>query len=495
MKNIMKKFLTVALIVTLILSGTLTAFGADDANGIRVQFNGEELALTDDARIVNGRVMVPFRQILESMGAEVTYDKNTKTILVKAEEKEITFVPGATEMTIREGGVTSTKKMDVAPFIDKNLSRTYVPVRFIAQSMGYGVGWDSVNKTVVIIDPTSLFSNADADFSVISKLMKSGLDLEKPYATTGRFKMDMTTYAAPDSFMPGMEFSMTGQMSGIQQKSNVDMVMNLAFQFDKMLSKLTTEEKAMMEPMLGMFKNVDMKIKMDGETGTTYMNSSLFSVMDPTVKANTWYKMNIYDTYEDMGIDLKSLTNMGYSDYKLSDLLNASMTSMEYANTSTYQDLKVTYQFMKNLIGDQAFTKNTSGSYVTYTLNVNKTSILAALAKTALSEGVSTNGLEMAEIGEMLNSSKLEGKIMIQEKAGALNKYELNGDWLFEDIACAFDMTGDLMNAVGQITIDQKDAMKMVMEIESHVKETTTSPDISLPADAIIMEYPMPVME
>lgn len=486
----LKKLFAAVLTVTMILSGTLTAFGAE-TTGIQVQYNGNDIALTDAAKIVDGRVMVPFRQLLESMGAEVTYDLKTKTIVVKTDEKEMSFAAGGADITIIKDGVTSVKKMDVASFVDKKQSRTYVPVRFIAETMGYSVGWDKSNKTVVIIDPATLFSNADTDFSIISKLMKSDLDLEKPYATTGKFDMDIETFAGPDSIMPGMEFSMTGQMSGIQQKSNADLVMNMAFQFDKMLSKLTVEEKAMMEPMLGMFKDASMKIKMDGETGITYMNSSLFSALDPTVGANTWYKMNMYDTYEDMGIDLKSITNMSYSGFKLSEMLAASMAGMEYTDISTYQDIQSTYVFLKNLIGDEAFTKRTAGSYVTYNLNLNQTSILAALAKTALSEGISKDTLDLTELGDMLNSSKLEAKIMIQEKAGSLYKYELEGDCTFEEIACNFDMAGDQKNAEGQFMIDQKDVMKMMIEVESHVSETSTAPDLSLPADAVIKEYPI----
>jgi len=448
MKQFIKKFLAVTLAVTLILSGTMTAFGAD-SKGIQVQYNGEDITFAGAAKIVDGRVMVPFGPILESMGAE---------------EKEILFTAGENDM---------------------------VSVRLIAEKMGYGVGWDAVNKTVVIIDPATLFTNADADFSIISKLMKSDLDLEKAYATTGQFDMDITTYADPQSIIPGMDFSVSGKMTGVQQKSNADLVMSLAFQFDNMLSKLTAEEKAQMEPLLSMFKDANMKIKMDGESGITYMNSSLFSAVDPTVGANTWYKMNVYDTYEEMGIDLKSISNMSYSDVKLSEMLTASFASMEYADTTTYQDIKTTYAFLKNLIGDGAFSKKTAGSYITYKLNINQVSVLAALTKTALAEGISKDSLDLTELGDLLNTSKIGANIMIKDKAGSLYEYGLKGSCSLEDVNCSFDMTGDQKNAEGQVTFDQKDVMKMMIEVESHITETSGAPDLSLPADAVVVDYPM----
>ena len=38
--------------------------------------------------------------------------------------------------------------MDTAAFIDEEEGRTYVPVRFLAEAMGYTVGWDEATQTV-----------------------------------------------------------------------------------------------------------------------------------------------------------------------------------------------------------------------------------------------------------------------------------------------------------------------------------------------------------
>lgn len=487
MNRIMKNLLVVIMIAALTLSGSLTAFAAD-SNGIRVQYNGKYITNADNAKIIDGRVMVPFRQVFESMGADVTYDSKTKTIQAKTDDKEISFTAGSADITIVENGVSTVKKMDVKPFVDKKSA--YVPVRFIAESMGFCVGWDAAEKAVVIIDPATLFADADQDFSVLAMLMKSGLDPEGAYASTGRFNMDITTYEEPGSILPGMGFTVTGTMSGVQQKSSADMVMTLAFQFDKMLSGLTAEEKTQMQPLLDMFKNTEMKIKMDGETGVTYMNSSLFSAMDPTVGANTWYKMNVYDTYAEMGVDLKSLAGMSSSDIKLSEILAASMSAMEYAETSTYQDIKTAYAFMNNLIGDSAFTKKTAGSYTTYSLNFNKTSVLAAMAKTALDTGLSKDAMDLTELSELLNSGSFDANIMIKEKAGLLQEYSLKGNCAVEEMSFSFDMKGDPKNTAGKMSIDQKDVIKMIIDVESRITETSNKPDVSIPKDAVVVDYP-----
>lgn len=490
MKTVLKKILAATLILTLVLSGTLTAF-AGNTNGIQVQYNGKTLALTDAAQNIDGRVVLPFRQVLESMGASVSYDPATKTITAKTADREISFMSGKAEVTITKDGADTSVKMDVAPFVDKKLNLTYVPVRFIAQSLGYAVGWDSAAKTVIIIDPAALFANADTDFSVLSKLMKSDLDLEKPYASTGKFDMNVTTYASPGAILAGMDFGLSGTMTGIQQKNSADMTMNMTFNFDKMLSGMTPEEKTQMQTFYDMFKNTSMKIKMNGETGETYMNSNVFAAADPTVDKNTWYKMNVYDSYEEMGIDIKSLTGMSYSDVKLSELLSASLSSSVIMDINTYDDTKTTYQFLKNLMGDDAFTKKTSGSYTTYTLSLNQASIVAALAKTALTEGVTVDKLDLSEAADILNSGTIKADIMIKEKAGSVSAYDMKADCAFDDITCSFDLTGDQMNAKVNMTFEQKDVFMMTGLVESHISATSQTPDLSLPADAKIVDYPM----
>jgi hypothetical protein len=240
-----------------------------------------------------------------------------------------------------------------------------------------------------------------------------------------------------------------------------------------------------------MFKNASMKIKMNGETGETYMNSSMFAAMDPTVDQNTWYKMNVYDTYEAMGIDLKSLTGMSTSGVKLSDLLTASMSASGTMDIATYEDTKTTYQFLKNLIGDDAFTKKTSGSETAYTLSLSKASIVAAIAKTALEEGVTVDKLDLSETADMMNSGTVDANIVIKEKDGSLSGYDLRANCAYEDFTCSFDLVGDQMNAKVNMSFEQKDVIKVTGAVESHASVTSKVPDLSLPADAKIVDYPM----
>ena len=123
MKKTLAKILALTLVLTLMLASAVTAVAAEQP-GIQVQYNGKNIAFTDAVpKIVDGRTMVPFRQILETMGAEVSYDNATKMVTAKTDEMELKFAVGSKDINVIQTGTTTVKKTDVAPFIDKGTVR------------------------------------------------------------------------------------------------------------------------------------------------------------------------------------------------------------------------------------------------------------------------------------------------------------------------------------------------------------------------------------
>lgn len=83
--------------------------------------------------IANDRTYVPFRALGEAIGAEVVWDNDARTV---------TYTLGKTEVVMTIGEKTYTvngeeKTMDVAPVITGD--RTYVPVRFVGEALGFKV--------------------------------------------------------------------------------------------------------------------------------------------------------------------------------------------------------------------------------------------------------------------------------------------------------------------------------------------------------------------
>lgn len=81
------------------------------------------------------RTMVPVRVLAESFGAEVTFDEEAQTVTIVDGDTTIVMTVGSTEYTING---EAAEAMDTAPVIGSD-NRTYVPVRFVAEGLGYEV--------------------------------------------------------------------------------------------------------------------------------------------------------------------------------------------------------------------------------------------------------------------------------------------------------------------------------------------------------------------
>ena len=139
----MKKFLC-ALSVVLCL--TFAAM-AEQIRPVNVTLNGEPVncaAYGQPATIIDGRTMVPLRAIFETLGADIVWDKNTRTILSVKDETLVELTVGQKEI-IKNGNKTP---LDVAAVIIND--RTLVPARAVAEALGVYVEWDKDSRTVIL---------------------------------------------------------------------------------------------------------------------------------------------------------------------------------------------------------------------------------------------------------------------------------------------------------------------------------------------------------
>lgn len=113
-------------------------------NKISVTIDGSPVSFDVPPATINGRTMVPFRKIFESLGAEVGWDGGTQTVTGKKGNTTIVLKIGS-----REAFVNGEAKTLDAPVTSIG-GRTMVPVRFISESLGCKVDWDNNSSTVII---------------------------------------------------------------------------------------------------------------------------------------------------------------------------------------------------------------------------------------------------------------------------------------------------------------------------------------------------------
>ncbi len=151
----MKKYL--ALILVVLLAATVVVpfsrTAAENVTTVKIYIgkptayvNGAEKGLDQPPVIMNNRTMVPIRFVTEAMGANVQWN---------AQDRTVTITLGSNVAVLKIDDVKAQANgydvcLDAAPTIIVKTSRTVVPVRFVAETLGMEVGWNGTERSVTI---------------------------------------------------------------------------------------------------------------------------------------------------------------------------------------------------------------------------------------------------------------------------------------------------------------------------------------------------------
>lgn len=142
--------ISAVLMTVLIFCCTAAAYFTVD-----VRIDGKLRDFNPSAQVVNGRTMVPIRFIVEdeALQGQVNWDNKLQKITISCRGQAIELKVGS-KKALADGVV---KYLDVAPYVHNQ--RTFVPLRFISETLGATVNWDGEKQEVNIafnqaIEPT-----------------------------------------------------------------------------------------------------------------------------------------------------------------------------------------------------------------------------------------------------------------------------------------------------------------------------------------------------
>ena len=155
-------FLVGALICTNVVSVQAQALETEEvvvmseerASSISLYVNDRKVETTaQDPVNIDGRVLVPTREVFEALGASVQWQGATKQVTIQYKKTKVLL-----KVNDREGFVNGKSTlMDVPTQIINN--KVLIPIRFVSEAIGLKVHWDAKERAVRISEPVNTDNN------------------------------------------------------------------------------------------------------------------------------------------------------------------------------------------------------------------------------------------------------------------------------------------------------------------------------------------------
>ncbi len=211
----MKKFRLTAFLISALLLFQTTAYGVEmnliydeiyhyyNEDDIYIEINGEQIATKEMPPVIlMDRTLVPVREVFEAIGAQVKWINETGQTSISYKGTEVLFTIGSRTVYMGRAKIT-IPSTDPAPMIIND--KTMVPVRIVANLLGFEVDWDNDRRVVSLYESAEGIVGNDsedkaeedngeggaqtpASDSVISKIT---------YESSGKTDLIYLTYSKP----------------------------------------------------------------------------------------------------------------------------------------------------------------------------------------------------------------------------------------------------------------------------------------------------------
>ncbi len=172
----MKKIMSVLLAGASITMAAAGIFA--DGQDIKVKVDEKNISFPDAKPYINqdNRTMVPVRFVSEALGCDVEWQEHGQLVTITKEEKRIVLQIGQNWAIVNDNDLAMKKEFDTQSVIKED--RTFVPLRFVSETLGAGVAWD-VNNSMTIIKSDGTIAEVPPKVYPGGWTVGDGPDMEK----------------------------------------------------------------------------------------------------------------------------------------------------------------------------------------------------------------------------------------------------------------------------------------------------------------------------
>lgn len=442
--------------------------------GVNIWFGGKYMTFADAVpAIVNGRTQAPYRAVLEALGASVTYDSGK--IRAKFEDGSVMDLAiGSKTMTYTKGDEVTTVEMDVAPYIDAATGRTFVPIRFIGETLGLGVTWSDELKVAYVVDWDAFVEETDKDFSNFNAMLAASM---KAQAAAGKnYKqadsITLSGVLAGQEALDPLKLTLTGDSltDGTNSSGTLTVGIDLGG-YKSTIEALGEGFTSVVDTLNG----AKVEYIMNDVNGL-YLRSSLIALLSGgIVPEKAWLGIDINELYRQLGLDMGELLSRTRSaDFTLGSLIRMICENGTLGQTMGYmapdQAADMLAAIYKPLFGNDSVKITRSGSMATYACKAG----MAELTKAVVSVDPS---LTESDVKEELSGMTFNMDLTMSVRGENVTSITANMDMALEGVlSMTMKSKGDAKNTDMTITLKADEIGTLEMKIVSKLTETGSKP-------------------
>lgn len=448
------------------------------AGQVGVMVNGVYVKFPDAApEVANGRTMVPVRALVETLGGEVSYDDGVVNFVV--EDKDYEFTLGSETVTVRPAGDGGEKlgtiEMDCAPYLKSG--RTYVPIRFIAEALGYEVGWDNDFQTAILLDRDALAADIDKDFTILNKVQASksiGMEEGKNYQADVKGDIAVTLF---DTLNGNQTYKadLTAKQLFNTEAASAELSLKLSDNAMEELDKLLTselgpdyeEDAAMLRTVVEGLEDMELILNRNGSAWFR-----MAALDELAGKDNVWMAL-------DLGEEMGALAFASAGDVTIGKVLAQAVRGNSVTEWGSAMEMA---DMLSKLYGDDKFTTSNGTS----TLTIDVDTLMGLYEDMGLSED------DMEEAKAAFKEYKITMKV--DAKGGSdmtitMETAALSG---MPAMKIAMDVKQDAGNVTMNMSYHIANMGEIELKLTETQKTTTGKPMTEPPEGAVVVDMDSP---
>lgn len=145
------RFLTAGIVSVIIALSSVSALAAAE----KIVIDGVVAEIPEKMGSIkerDERTFVPIRFVMEHLGCKVEYLEADRTAVITGADCTYIIQEGNTSLFVVPDNASDSAPvlMDTSPYIEETESRMYIPIRFLAEAIGYVVDWNEELQLVTL---------------------------------------------------------------------------------------------------------------------------------------------------------------------------------------------------------------------------------------------------------------------------------------------------------------------------------------------------------